>query len=319
MTRVSRGAAVLLSLAALASCDELKKKLGKGDADAGGDAATAVVEVPDSAPPVAAGPAAANEDDIARFTDEKKFDAPGVAAVVQQPSNVREVPAVGKVVAALPKGASVTQWSQRDKYFIVAFDDPKTPGRKLMGWVAQSAFSSAIAADAGVKPLTCTPPEIALVSDGPICGRVCSKDSECPAKQACTGSAAKLKNGKASDSVTVCAPIVVHDAGAPPAQPVVVADAGTSPGPNLIVLLDAGKPATTVDAGAPPPPPPPPPGANADIADPVAGKCAANFVLVSKDGKCHRLAPNPAACAKGNFVTSCDGKNVCSAVRGLCK
>jgi hypothetical protein len=319
MTRVSRGLAVLLSLSALASCDELKKKLGKGgDADASADASSASAEVPDSAPPPAAGPTAANVDDIARFTDEKKLDAPGVAAIVQRPSNVREVPAVGKVVAALPKGTSVTQWSLRDKYIVVTFDDPKTPGRKLMGWVTQDAFSAALVADAGVKPLTCTAPELALISDAPFCGRICSKDGECPAGQACSGSAAKLKNGKAGDSVTVCAQIVVHDAGAPVTPPAAAPDAGASvgPGPNVVVLLDAGA-AKPADAGAPATPA----STDPDLADPVAGKCAADFFLVPKDKKCHRLCPTFKECkVQSHSCVGCGtGVKVCSAVRGLCQ
>lgn len=313
---------MLLLLAAVSSCDELKKKLGGGGADASADAAVVVVEVPDSAPPPAVGPIAANEDDVARFPDEKKNDPP-VPATVQRVANVREVPAVGKIVAALPKGAAVLQHSQRDTYYVVSFDDPKTPGRRLMGWVTQDVFSGAAVVDAGVKPLVCVPPSIALFSDTAFCGRVCAKDSECPAGQVCNGSAAKLKNGKPSDSTTVCAAQVTHDAGAPSAFGV---DAGSLVNPGglrgLGALFDAGgaKPAT-VDAGVAPPPPPAA-GGDLDVVDPTGGKCAAGFFLVPKDGKCHRLCPGFTECkqaATKRCVACGTGIKVCSAVNGLCQ
>ena len=314
--------AVLLLLAAASSCDELKKKLGGGGADAAADAALAVAEVPDSAPPPAVGPIAANEDDVARFPDEKKND-PAVPATIQRVANVREVPAVGKLVASLPKGAAVLQHSQRDTFYVVSFDDPKTPGRRLMGWVTQDAFAGGTVVDAGVKPLVCPPPAIALFSDTAFCGRVCAKDSECPAGQVCNGSAAKLKNGKPSDSVTVCAAQVTHDAGAPSA---ILADAGGLVGPGglkgLGLLLDAGAKPATVDAAAPPPPPPPPPSGDLDVVDPAGGKCAAGFLLVPKDGKCHRLCPGFKECkqaATQRCVACGAGIKVCSAVNGLCQ
>lgn len=316
MTRqLSRGAAVLFLLAAVANCDALKKKLG-GGADAGADGAVVTVEVPDSAPPPVAGPLAANEDDVARFPDETKIEVP---ATVQRPSNVREVPAVGKVIAALAKGAAVTQIAQRDKFFLVTFDDAKTPGRKLMGWVINDAFVPVAAADAGVKPLTCTPPDIALFSDSAFCGRACAKDSECPAGQVCKGSATRLKNGKPSDSVTVCSAAVTHDAGAPHA-----ADAGgafIAPTPGRLASLfgtDAG--AKPVDAGAAPTPAAP--AGDLDVVEPVSGKCATGFFLVPKDKKCHRLCPGFTECkqaATQRCVGCGAGIKVCSAVNGLCQ
>lgn len=310
MKRLSRGAAALLLLAAIANCDALKKKAG----DAGADAATATADIPDSAPPVAPGPAAANEDDIARFPDETKLE---VASTIQRNSNAREVPSVGKLVASLPKGTAVTQVAQRDKYFLVVFDDARTPGRKLMGWVIQDAFSPLPTSDAGVKPLTCTAPDVPLFSDTAFCGRTCTKDADCGAGHVCKGTASLLKNGRPEGNVTVCSAFVTHDAGAPA---MTIADAGgASPGrlSALYGSLDAG--AKPADPGTTPPPAA---GGDLDIVDPVSGKCAAGFFLVPKDKKCHRLCPTFVEC-KNPSTKRCvgcgTGIKVCAAASGLCQ
>jgi hypothetical protein len=311
MTRLSRVLTVLPLLALLASCDAIKNKLKGAGADAGDDAATAIAEVPDSAPPPAIQPIGANENDVARFPDEVPLDTP---ATVQRVANVRVVPAVGALVAALPKGTTVTQRAQREKYFLVSFDDPKTPGQKLAGWVTQDAFSAVVStSDAGVKPLTCTAPDIPLFSDVAFCGRACAKDSECPAGQVCKGSAARLKNGKPSDSTTVCSAIVTHDAGAPV---VVASDAGAGGlglRPSFLTLGgDAG--AKVIDAGAAP-------AADLDVVDAKNGQCEVGFLYVKQDKKCHRLCPsfNCKNAATQRCIKCGTGVKICSAVNDLCK
>lgn len=303
---------VLPLLALLASCDALKNKLKGASADAGEDASVVVAEVPDSAPPPVVLPIGANENDVARFPDEVPLDTP---ATVQRLSNVRVVPAVGALVVALPKGTTVTQRAQREKFFLVSFDDPKTPGQKLAGWITQDAFSAVLAtSDAGVKPLTCTAPDIPLFSDFAFCGRACAKDTECPAGQVCKGSAARIKNGKPADSTTVCSAIVTHDAGAPL---VVASDAGGGGlgiRPSFLSLGGDGG-AKPVDAGAAPA------GPELDVVDSPNGQCAVGFLYVKQDKKCHRLCPsfnckNPAT---QRCIKCGTGVKICSAVNDLCK
>src|SRR4051812_32435911 len=209
----------ILSLAGMVGCGLLKKK---DEADAGDDAAVAEVAV-DAAPPPAAAPIAANVDDVARFPDEKSLD--NAAATIQRNgTNVREIPAVGKVVATLAKGGTVTQVASRGTAILVVFENPKDQ-KKLMGWVGQEAFTAAPTVEAGGKALVCTAPDVPLTRDGPFCGRVCTADTDCPAGQACKGAANRFANAKLGDAVRVCttfnpvAPAVV-DAG--PARPAVV-------------------------------------------------------------------------------------------------
>lgn len=287
MTTFWRSAVAVSLIAAIASCNLLKKK------DEGTDAAAdaAVAEVPDSAPVAAARAPASNEADIARFPDETKLE--DVAASIQRWANVREAPVSGKVVTALNKGASVVEIGQRDKYFLIVFDNPKDSTKKLLGWIHQDAFTPAPAVDAGIKPLTCAAGETTLFSDTPFCGKVCSANTDCPAGQACKGSAQKLVGGKPADSVTVCTVFSPPDAGAP-----------TPP-----TVVDAGAP--KVDAG--------PPAPAADIVDPTGGACPTGYQLVSKDKKCHRTCFAFNCRKETQFCIKCDGVKVCSATRDLCK
>ncbi|CAN5880521.1 hypothetical protein BH11MYX4_BH11MYX4_37210 [soil metagenome] len=282
----------VVSLAGMASCGLFKKK-GADEADAGEDAA--VAEVVDAAPPPAAAPIAANVDDVARFPDEKPIE--NVAATIQRTSNVREIPGVGKVVASLAKGGTVTQVAQRGTAFLVVFDNPKDQ-KRLMGWVGQESFT-ALTVDAGIKVLTCTAPEVPLVSDGPFCGRTCAADTDCPAGQACKGAANKFTNARLGDAVRVC---TVFSPVPPPAASTAV-PAGRGP---LI----------------PPTPPAPPvviPIPNADISDAVGGKCPVGFTLVSKDLKCHKNCTVGQCRAASRFCTPCNGTTVCTTSLTFCK
>jgi hypothetical protein len=279
----------------VASCSSLLKKGGGDD----GGAEASAVEVAEAAAPVPAAAAlASNEGDVARFPDETAIASE--LATFQRGFNVRESPPAGTVVAALPKGATVTKVASHGQNFLVVFDNPKAPGTKLMGWVQRDAFSAVIQ-DAG--PLVCPAGEIALFGDSPFCGRLCTADANCPANQACKGKANKLAaNGKAGDAVTVCTAFQQKDAGAIPPVP-----------PPIPAVVDAGR--------VPPPPPPPPPAA--DVVLPVNGVCPATFLLSRKTGKCHRPCPaGPAGNDCKNvpkFCIRCDGIKVCGESQTQCR
>ncbi|HVJ90480.1 MAG TPA: hypothetical protein VM580_11810 [Labilithrix sp.] len=336
MKLLVRGAVSLTFVMFVVSCSGLLKKK-KGDEDAGLDATVAAADedaapAPDENPSPTPAPAlASNEGDIARFPDETKLDS--VPATLLRSYNVREAPPAGEVVASLGKGTTVSQIGQRGTAFLILFDDPKNPGNKLMGWIHRDAFSTVIQ-DAG--PLVCPKGEIALWSDTPFCGKLCSADTDCGAGQACKGQANKLlANGKAGDGVTVCTAYHPHDAGGPP----VVVDAGKSPTldagklPTLdaggLLTFDAGK-LPTLDAGLIPKvidagPAPTPAGPASDVVPATGGKCPANFVLVAKTGKCHR--PCPGGPTKGEcknvkaFCIKCDKdqKKVCAESQDQCR
>ena len=281
----------VLSLAGMASCGLFKKK-GADEADAGEDAAAA--EVVDAAPPPAAAPVASNVDDVARFPDEKPIE--NVVATIQRTTNVREIPAVGKLVATLAKGGTVTQIASRGIAFLVVFDNPKDQ-KRVMGWVGQESFT-ALTVDAGVKVLTCAAPEVPLISDLPFCGRVCVNDPDCPTGQACKGHANRFANAKFGDAVGVCTVF--------------------SPGPVASAVPSGRGPLVT------PPPPPLPviPVPVVDVADSVGGRCAIGFQLVSKDGKCHKICT--VGQCRGNFKCAapgpaCGGAAVCAVVATLCR
>ncbi len=314
MRTLFHAALSLCLVSAVANCDRLKKLRGdgaEGGADAEADAA--VVTAMDAAvtPPPQETSLADNEDDIARFPDETKLD--NVAASLLRPGSVREAPVTGAVVTTLAKGASVTQLAQRDKYFLVVFPDPKNASKKTMGWLHQDAFSAVLSVlDGGVKALTCKAPEIALWSDGPFCGRACTKDTDCATGQACKGSASKLKDGKIGDTTTVCTIFHPHDAGAPKAP---AADAGTAgdAGAKADAAADAGTkpilPPLTVDV---------------DVVDPTNNLCPPAFQLVPKDKKCHRVCgfgDGGALCKKKETqnCVKCGVFNVCTADRDICK
>ncbi len=276
--------------AATAGCGFLKK----GSAEAGVEQEAAVVETVDAAPPPSAGPVASNEDDVARFPDEKKIE--NAATTVQRLTNVRDIPNIGKVSATLNKGGTVTQIAQRDKFFLVVFENPKDQ-KRLMGWVNQDSFTAAPAADAGIKALTCTAPEVPLTSDGPFCGKVCAADTDCPTGQACKGAANKFTNNKVGDAVTVCTVFTA---------PVKAVDGG------------AGKLGLSTPVFVPPVPvviPIP----NADVSEPGGGKCPVGFSLVAKDNKCHKNCVIGQCRKETTFCIKCGTAQVCSGNRELCK
>ena len=282
MKTLVRGSAALALMMSVVSCTGLLKKLKGTEEDAGLEASVAPEiesELADAGTAPAPVALATNEGDVARFPDETKVA--DVSATLLRAYNVREAPPAGAVIVGLPKGTPVTQIAERGGSFLITFEDPKTPGTKMMGWVHRDAFSAVIQ-DAG--PLVCPKGEIALFGDTPFCGKLCSEDKNCPSGQACKGQASKLlPSGKAGDGVTVCSVFHPHDAGAP-------------------AVVDAGK-APVVDAGTTPAPT----GPAADVVAPTGGKCPANFVLVTKTNKCHR------SCAVGatqpDRLKNCRNKN----------
>ena len=285
--KLFRTASVLSLLLAVAACDMLKKKGADAGDEGGATGANSADTDAATTPPPSAG-TAANVDDVARFPDETKIN--DVNATIKRGFNVRDSPPAGHLVAGVSPGQTVTEQASRGKYFLIVFDDAKS-GKKLMGWVHADAFSAA-PPDAGV--LTCTNGEIPLQGDVQFCGKVCSADGDCPAGQACKGSAAKLKDGKAGDSVQVCTVYATPDAGS-----------------KLLTTVDAGQ--TAIDAGGGNLPTP-----TTDIVPAVNGKCPANFVLVRKDLKCHKMCPKNSDCRPGFRCGKCEGNQVCNDQPNFC-
>jgi hypothetical protein len=278
-----------LSLQMVVGCKFLKKP---GAEDAGtaattDDAAVAEAVADDAAvaaptgtdtasggtPSLSADAKAANEDDVARFSNETKLDNVP-ASILAATANVRMSPPFGTIFATLKKGTEVKQIAQRDKYYLVTFNDPKDASRRVMGWTHTDAFTAQAVSDAGVNQLsiTCTGNQQPLISDNAMfCGIVCKVDKECPVNHACKGSALLLGKDKKTSQVQTCA--AVHtptpiDAGAPAPK----VDAGSP-------QVDAGAP--KVDAGAPA-------AATGNEVKPNGTTCPANYLLVPRDGMCHR-------------------------------
>lgn len=278
----------LFALLSLVSVSLVHCRKNKGGEDASIEPAssdTATPEPPPSSAPTA--PLASNADDIARFGEETKLaDVQGT--VVTATANARESPPNGPLVSILPKGTVVTQIAQRDAYVLATFNNPKNASELLMGWIFAPAVGGAapspialnksdasvvVRKDAGVAPLpvpTSCPAGLTLVMvDLPTCAKICAEDKECPTGQACKGSANKIVNGKAGDGVTTC--VVYHHTSH---------DAGT-PTPTPIKDAAAPTPTPTPDAAVAP-------AATGPEVPAVGGKCPATYVLVAKDGKCHR-------------------------------
>ena len=131
MARRFRGPA---AVAVLALCIAGCPRLGSETTGKSGDAAA---PAPAPAPTPSAVPWAANAADVARFTDEELLGPDAVIA--HDKTAVRTTPGGGAVVATLPAGAEVVKLSTHGNDDLVWFEDPKSAGRHLTGWVAQSA------------------------------------------------------------------------------------------------------------------------------------------------------------------------------------
>jgi hypothetical protein len=152
--------AVAAMASALVACP-LKKPGAADGRDEGGSAEASAAVVPE------AGPAEAiNASEMTRYPDEKPSDhAP---LTVEAGGSMRtQAGAGGDLVTILKHGTEVSKIAEHAGYYLVTADDAKDPTRKLMGWIAESAFSGAVVhkvigdagaivvkpvADAGVKP-----------------------------------------------------------------------------------------------------------------------------------------------------------------------
>jgi hypothetical protein len=240
MRTLFRNLFVLSTITALASCGLLGKK---GDADAGAEAAVADTTT-DAAgtAPVATGPVAVNENDIARFPDETKLA--DVAATVRRFAFLRESPQNGKVITSLNNGQAVTEIAQRQTFFLVTVD---VAGQKKMGWLTADAFQPVV--DAGLKAPVCNAPLVPLMGDQPFCGKVCGGDVDCPSGEACKGTAQRFSaNTLLPGTVAVCTVVnrpqgtssFTIDSGAP-AQPAAVGDIVAPPCPAGFTTLKDGR------------------------------------------------------------------------------
>ncbi len=294
----------LLSLVSVSAVHCKKKEVPDAGAEPepSSEPTTEPTTEPSTPPPST--PLASNSEDVARFGEETKLA--NVHALVVLAANARESPPNGPVVTPLPKGTEVTEIAQRDAYILAVFANPKNTSESLMGWIFAPSLGGAAVAPAVVVPTiktdggavvrvdasvpvpvppTSCPAGLTLVMvDLPVCAKICAEDKECPTGQACKGSANKIVNGKAGDGVTTCVvyhPHVAHDAGAP------------------ATVKDASAPAVTVDASVAP-------AATGPEVAPTAGKCPATYVLVAKDGKCHKdCTASAAVCGSARCTKKC--------------
>ena len=158
-----------------------------------------------------------------------------------------------------------------------------------MGWINQDSFTAPGATPAS-RSLTCTLPETPLFSDGPFCGKICANDVDCPSGQACKGAANKFVNAKLGDAVTVC---TVFTPAAPPTR------------------VRRGSSTPALPRGRRPFRRPP---ANVGRSR-VGGRCAPNFILVAKDGQCHKNCSHQRVPAATKFCSSAARRKVCTANR----
>jgi len=271
--------------------------------DAGDEAGAAASGAVD-----AAAAEATNEADITRFPDETKVDKV-VAATEANLTNVRKAPVNGAIITTVPKNTNVTELAQKDKAFLVTFDDPKNASQKLMGWISKDAFTPT----ANRKPTVtnpCPAGQQLLLADQDFCGHVCKVAKDCPAGQGCVGKASVFGlDGKVGETVSTCSFRV--DAGAPA---VAAADAGGGgsgggsgggAGGLLSVLkfdaggLGGGTGQTIAGLQQPP-------GAN--------NTCALSFGLAD-DKLCHKTCSGNKDCPSG---AACNDKHAVGAKQGLC-
>jgi hypothetical protein len=103
-------------------------------------------------------PFASNGGDVTRFQDEIPLGPE--ALVAQDGTVVRNSPDNGDTVATLTKGVAVVELSTHGLASLVVFDDPKGGGRRLMGWILDSALE-----DVSPQPGP-TPPVLPLTDGG---------------------------------------------------------------------------------------------------------------------------------------------------------
>jgi hypothetical protein len=246
--------------------------------------ATAVVD---------SGPLAANADDVSRFNDETAIDSVDTQTV-RAGINVRKTPPTGDVVAVLAKGVTVTQIAQRDKFFLITFDNPKDSSERLMGWVINTAFNATAPVATGsskVPTKKCPTGQDSIVGQG--CKRTCKDDSFCNDDESCSG------KGTLEGTTTV-EQFCVSDNPPPPPPPPPVVDAGGGGG-------SGGRDAGGGGGG----------GGGGIISNPP---CTGTTALAT-DGKCHKTCntsvtecPGTAFCIKNKAAA---GGKICSVTRSL--
>ncbi len=157
---------------------------------------------------------AVNASEMTRYPDEKPVDHAPITA--ESGGSMRtQAGTGGDLVIVLKRGTEVEKLAEHDAYYLVLADDPKDPTRKLMGWIAESAFSGGlprknepewrgdggaappaphVVADAGTKPPPTPTPGPAKPLDvkkinnacppgyaacAAMCRMTCKADAEC--------------------------------------------------------------------------------------------------------------------------------------------
>ena len=129
----------------LMACSLLKKPeaVDAGEGAVGEASAIAV--------PPAASAEAVNASEMTRYPDEKPVDHAPITAEAGGSLRTQAGPG-GDSVIPLKRGTEVEKLAEHGDYYLVLAEDPKDSTRKLMGWVADSAFG------AGASPGTLPPP-----------------------------------------------------------------------------------------------------------------------------------------------------------------
>ena len=170
MKRAWGSFAVVALASGVVACSMLKK-LGPADAGEDSGLSEASAAVPAAS---AATPEAVNASEMTRYPDEKPVDH---APITTEAGGAMRSQAGtgGDLVIVLKRGTEVEKLAEHDVYYLVLADDPKDPTRKLMGWIAESAFSGGAPhqneperrADGGAAPPVPTaPPHVAVVDAG---------------------------------------------------------------------------------------------------------------------------------------------------------
>ncbi|HEX4449103.1 MAG TPA: SH3 domain-containing protein [Polyangiaceae bacterium] len=128
-----RALAVAAPAGALMACSLLKKPEptdgGENTVVDGGAAPSPVHEAE-----------AVNASEMTRYTDEKPVDHAPITA--ESGGNMRtQAGTGGDLVVVLKRGTEVEKLAEHGAYYLVLADDPKEGSRKLMGWIAETAFT----------------------------------------------------------------------------------------------------------------------------------------------------------------------------------
>jgi hypothetical protein len=236
---LSQWASGLVTSLALVTMSVALTGCPKKDAGATDAASSAAPEA--AAPAPSAAPEGANESDVKRYPEETKVDHVP-ATIAWYVVNVRSEASSGSsLISVLKKGTDTMKLASKDNFYLISFTEPSAPGRKLIGWIDQKAYTPQIW-DAGKHFITCSKTQEAILLEGghELCVSPCSSGNDtCPTGQVCDGDAPKSLQGSAGDNVEFCR-IGNKKGGTTPPAPVV--DSGTTPP----AVVDAG---TKTDAG----------------------------------------------------------------------